>query len=205
MGRAFFRCRLFWAPRILNASFESTLEIRDGIWWMLRLVAVLHLARWCYAHTNGEIWIMLMLFLLGNSEGNLWRSFRCRQQKSSSWNIPMFDLYIFFLVWSMVYIHLYIIYIYRTICNCMTWYVYIDRYTSGIYPDMYTCFQHHLSHPLKLRSGKPCGLSMGCGPLGGGGERGDRMFQGSSPHAGIPWQVDVRLFGRWLFGHIGLL
>ena len=44
MGRAFFRCRLFWAPRILNASFESTLEIRDGIWWMLRLVAVLHLA-----------------------------------------------------------------------------------------------------------------------------------------------------------------
>lgn len=79
--------------------------------------------RWCYAHTNGEIWIMLMLFLLGNSEGNLWRSFRCRQQKSSSWTSPMFDLYIFFLVWSMVYIHLYYIYIYRTTCNCMTWYV----------------------------------------------------------------------------------
>ena len=34
MGRAFFRCRLFWAPRILNASFESTLEIGDRIWWM---------------------------------------------------------------------------------------------------------------------------------------------------------------------------
>ena len=30
----FCRCRLFWAPCILNASFESTLENRDGISWM---------------------------------------------------------------------------------------------------------------------------------------------------------------------------
>lgn len=44
VGRAIFRYRLFWFAPIPIAAFESTCEILDRIWWLLRVVAVLHLA-----------------------------------------------------------------------------------------------------------------------------------------------------------------
>ena len=81
---------------------------------------------------NGAIWMFYYMLFFWNSETKLWISFRWRQQKSNSFNMPMFDLHNIFLPGTIygIYIHTTSNYIYDMIYI----YIYRYRYTSNIYP-----------------------------------------------------------------------